>query len=236
MCSVAGCERSTKARGWCSTHYQRFLKHGDPNVLKASRGVRGVAACAVDNCPEKAFSKGLCNKHYLRSLKHGDPTKVLCAQDKRPAEDRWRGRYEVDIATGCWNWTGHLANGYGIISVRGIDCRAHRFVYEQLIGPIENGMTLDHLCHNRDLLCPGGDPCTHRRCVNPDHMDPVPHVVNVMRGKAPAATNSRKTHCKYGHEFTPENTIIRKGGHRGCRACGRRQQREYHERKRAIRQ
>lgn len=233
QCSIEGCDGTHKARGLCGVHYQRFLKHGDPQIVKAQRGVRGIANCSVADCPNKAFSKGMCNKHHLRWHKHGDPNIVISVQDKRPAAERWRDRYQVHPETGCWLWSeSWLVHGYGKISDQGVDKYAYRYVYEQLVGPIPVGMTLDHLCHSRDASCAGGDTCWHRRCVNPEHMQPVPLAVNIARGQAPPSVNRRKVECKWGHEFTPENTYIRTDGRsRGCRACTRRAQREYRARK-----
>lgn len=78
-------------------------------------------------------------------------------------------RFEVDERTGCWNWL--LAvdkGGYGDVS-RPPYRSAHRWFYEMIVGPIDEGLDLDHTCRNR-------------RCVNPQHLEPVPTVVNVRRG------------------------------------------------------
>jgi hypothetical protein len=143
-----------------------------------------------------------------------------------PASERWQDKYEHDRATGCWNWTGKInAYGYGVISLsrREIGERirsrvAHRVVYETVVGPIPEGLDLDHLCRNR-------------RCVRPDHLEPVTRKENLRRGSS--EHSGGKTHCKYGHEFTPENTIIHKHtGYRACRTCRNRWQRDYNARKR----
>jgi hypothetical protein len=102
----------------------------------------------------------------------------------------------------CWEWLGLKNRGYGLYS----RYRAHRYAYEQLVGPIPDGLTLDHLCRN-----PG--------CVNPAHLEPCTAVENAMRGNSPPAANARKTHCKYGHELTPENTYYPPRGGRECRTC-----------------
>lgn len=69
-------------------------------------------------------------------------------------------------------------------------------------------LELDHLCRNR-------------RCCRPDHLEPVTHKENVLRGMAPSAINARKTHCKRGHEFTAENIYPSPDGVRRCRECRR---------------
>lgn len=113
------------------------------------------------------------------------------------------------VPTGfCWEWEGAHSEGYGTYwdGKRG-SARAHRFAYEQLVGPIPEGMFLDHLCRN-----PG--------CVNPDHLEPVTNSENLLR--SPRMNRYvGMTHCKRGHEFTPENTGITSAGARRCRACER---------------
>lgn len=125
---------------------------------------------------------------------------------------------------GCWLWTGTiLARGYGQFWVgpghRGLRVRAHRFAYEMLVGPIPDGLVIDHLC--RVPLC-----------VNPAHMEPVTGRVNIRRGIGPSAVNARKTHCHRGHPFTPANTLLYRGS-RCCRACMRAASQRARDRRRA---
>lgn len=121
----------------------------------------------------------------------------------------------------CWLYGGYLnERGYGLFH-NGIKTQiVHRFVYEHVVGPIPEGKVLDHLCHNRDPNCPGGR-CYHRSCVNPTHLEPVTHPVNVERG-----LRGHITHCKAGHSFDPENTYLTGDGRRQCRECRRRRKRE----------
>lgn len=79
--------------------------------------------------------------------------------------------YTIDPVTECWNW--NLAinrEGYGSIRDGKNVKYAHRFMYELMVGPIPKEKQLDHLCRNR-------------RCVNPDHLEPVVAAVNVRRGR-----------------------------------------------------
>lgn len=115
----------------------------------------------------------------------------------------------------CWVWQGSRSSlGYGRIGVEGRMKRAHRVSYELHVGPIPEGLSIDHLCRNR-------------ACINPAHLEPVTHAENVRRGVSPSALNATKTHCKRGHEFTPENTITISGGYRSCRICMRQHQRNF---------
>lgn len=102
---------------------------------------------------------------------------------------------------GCWYWTGtKSSNGYGSFSMPGsIRLGVHRAAYELMVGPIPMELTIDHLCQVK-------------HCVNPDHMEPVTMAENLSR------IGKRRTHCKRGHEFTPENTGRQQSG-RYCREC-----------------
>lgn len=109
----------------------------------------------------------------------------------------------------CWEWTGRKQTaGYGQTFVGGRGVVVHRLAYEHLVGPIPDGLVLDHLCRNRT-------------CVNPAHLEPVSNKDNILRGVGPSAINARKTHCRRGHEFTPENTYRRPSApqKRHCRIC-----------------
>lgn len=120
----------------------------------------------------------------------------------------------------CWPWTGTLKAGYGRFLLRkGKRVPAHRWAYERFVGPIPDGLTIDHLCHD-PWLCAGGERCPHRRCVNPAHLAPATDADNTLRGNSPSAVNARKIQCDHGHDFTPENTRTR-DGHRECLTCMR---------------
>jgi hypothetical protein len=114
--------------------------------------------------------------------------------------------------TGCWLWTeGDNGRGYGRVCRDNRMRQAHRVFYELLIGPIPEGHELDHTCRVTF-------------CVNPAHLEPVLHKINVQRGVTGIVCGERqrsKTHCLRGHEYSGPNTIISKLGRRSCRECRR---------------
>lgn len=114
---------------------------------------------------------------------------------------RMGAKIRVD-GNGCWIWTASRnSKGYGLASVGGgAIALAHRIAYELLVGPIQEGLQIDHLCRVRE-------------CVNPSHLEPVTAAENVRRSRA------HITHCPKGHEYTPENTIRNHGTRRNCRTC-----------------
>lgn len=125
----------------------------------------------------------------------------------------------------CWLWQGHTYQGYGSVTYDYRSRKVHVLVFELLIGQRIIGLTLDHLCRVR-------------RCCNPQHLEQVTCKVNILRGVGLAAVNAVKTHCKYGHALTPENTAVFKGPHHGrieaiersCRICNRRRYKEWYKR------
>lgn len=131
----------------------------------------------------------------------------------RPLAERLLEKVSVNPITGCHEWTAaRSASGYGKIYVLGRPrtnrvVPAHRVAYELWVGPIPEGLQLDHLCRNR-------------ACVNPAHLEPVTQRVNLLRGMSPAADNARKTQCPRGHVYNGANTY-RRNGDRKCRACHR---------------
>jgi hypothetical protein len=113
----------------------------------------------------------------------------------------------VDKTDRCWLWTGAATGSvrkYGVFGPGGgaVNVYAHRWIYEHAVGPIPEGLEIDHLC--RVYLC-----------VNPAHLEPVTHGENRRR--------ARLTECGRGHDLTdPANARWDENGfRRGCRICHR---------------
>lgn len=71
ICTVEGCDRKHKARGYCQTHYMQF-KRGAPVVPEIKVRVHGRAlTCEVEDCDKPEQALGLCAMHYARQLRHG---------------------------------------------------------------------------------------------------------------------------------------------------------------------
>jgi hypothetical protein len=150
--------------------------------------------CSVNDaeCVAGRLRAGMCEKHYRRVKTSGSTSS--------PRIDNLQ-HYAVE-PSGCWRWIGSFwPNGYGKPSrpIHGTRL-AHRMMYSEHVGPIPDGMDLDHLCRNR-------------WCCNPQHLEPVTRAVNLARGRAVRTT------CRNGtHDITLPGSV-RPGT--GCVACWR---------------
>jgi hypothetical protein len=122
----------------------------------------------------------------------------------------------------CWIWIrSKVTGGYGSIVINGKTKRAHRVSYELAYGvKLTPDQFLHHVCRNKD-------------CVNPEHLEIVSQLTHT---DSATYGNKDKTHCPYGHEYTPANTHWNKGGRsRECYQCKlHRQQRQYLRKKQYI--
>ena len=129
---------------------------------------------------------------------------------------------KVTVRTdGCWQFTGAVWRGYGRIHVDSGTRLVHRVAWEAANGPIPDGLTIEHRCNNT-------------LCVNTEHMELVTRAENARRARMRTGWGEhqrRKTHCRNGHPFTPENTHIvqRSNGktERRCKTCARDAERRY---------
>lgn len=154
--------------------------------------------CTVEGCDRKARSvrSGLCGTHYARLARSG-------SLDLKSAEQRfWTFVDRGADGVGCWLWTGKLdPNGYARMWVKPKTLYAHRFAYELVIGPIPEGLTLDHRCRVR-------------HCVNPSHLAPETLADNVRLARS---ANAEKVNCPRGHVLD----IVNSNGARECSVCKR---------------
>lgn len=163
------------------------------------------STCSIDGCEKPMKSLGWCGMHYMR-WRRANPD---LAERSYTFDERLERGIQRQPDGKCWIWAGGLTTeGYGQIKLDRRVLLVHRVMYERLVGPIPEGLHIDHLCRVRN-------------CVNPDHMEPVTCRENTLRGVGPSAVNATKTHCIRGHEFSEANTHVRPNGDRMCRACAR---------------
>jgi hypothetical protein len=139
-------------------------------------------------------------------------------QSPVPLEERFFVRVKR-MSNDCWLWTGSISkDGYALFSPRrGKTMFAHRWAYEHWIGPIPEGLVLDHVVER----------CLHKHCVNPHHLEPITNGENVRRGHAAYRKRLRETHCAHNHEYAmvgrrPDGT---------CAECARERVRAYQQKR-----
>lgn len=151
----------------------------------------------------------------------------MAGKRTKTTDERFWAKVDVRGPNECWPWkASKWANGYGQFAVEPLVRHqgAHIYAYETVHGKVPEGLVIDHECHNRDPKCRLDKQCPHRACCNPAHLSVKTRRQNVVDGKTIIRDNVLKTHCKWGHEFTPANTG-RNNGARVCRACRREWQR-----------
>lgn len=201
----------------------------------------GKPICSVAGCERPSWARGLCSSCYQRKRSSGE-LQVLRPHGKS-VEQRIRENIAIDAESGCWLWQlGTDGDGYGHMKVAGKTVHSYRASYEAFVGPIPDGLQIDHVCHTRDTSCPAGK-CKHRLCVNPEHLEPVTLRENVERSRTDPRANfadywdrrRATTHCPHGHPWDEENTrwqpLPAGGQQRVCRACTREAMRRHRARK-----
>lgn len=169
-------------------------------------------------CDEPAptlIARGLCSACYQYCRYHN----IEMPDRTKKTFDEWWDLTDKP-AEGCWLWPGKLTRqGYGITSVDCSPKSSHVVSYQRFVGPIRDKLAIDHVCHNQDLGCKGGDGDPHRACVRPDHLEAVTTAVNnARRAHNMGRGNARKTHCPKGHAYDKVNTYQWRN-RRWCRSC-----------------
>jgi hypothetical protein len=187
--------------------------------------------CSIAGCERKHYGLGLCQLHWRKLRQFGDPLggATPCVEQGCAGPHQHRGVCDLhrfmlkvhhDPDSGCWVWQGDKGDrGYGRFKSEKRRFAAHRWSYEHFVGPIPDGLVLDHLCR------------VHA-CVNPAHLEAVTQQENTHRGVSPVAVHAKQTICTNGHDLSEPHAVwIDRHGWRVCRACDR----ERKERKRRAR-
>jgi hypothetical protein len=175
-CVVDDCSNvgQKKGHGKCWKHY------------RASRAI----PCSVEECKDTAAAAGLCTTHYTRQQRHGDVHATAFV--KGDDEARFWSHVDRRGDDECWPWTSYTdRKGYGIFRMPDRPHPAHRWAYEHFVGPIPEGLTIDHVKNKG---------CTRKDCVNfLAHLEPVTNEVNVLRSYGYCPPDAHEEGC--GHVY-----------------------------------
>lgn len=176
------------------------------------------ALCSFPACERVHWARGLCDAHYQQSRRgrplvplyfqyrqRGSPPRIKYTES--PVSDVGR---KNGLTTPCRIFCGKTRDGYGVVCINHKkNVGVHKYLWEQLHGPVEKGRVLDHQCMNR-------------ACCNPGHLRVVTRRVNNLENsRSVSAINAAKTHCVRGHLLNATNTWVSAKGARRCRVCKR---------------
>jgi|SRR6266436_10149715 len=116
----------------------------------------------------------------------------------------------------CWIWRAFLTKkGYASITFRSKKTYAHILSYLIHIGPIGEGLEIDHKCRTTN-------------CIRPSHLQAITHRENMLRGNTIVTMQTARTHCPKNHPLSGENLYVY-AGKRGCFICRREQSNSYNK-------
>lgn len=165
-CSVNGCERAVKARGWCNAHWSRWKRHGDPAAGRIPNGCETAqrAPCNVENCAGNSHYTakgrgGLCSAHYHRFMRHGDPLGGKVSHGTLLA---WIAEHASFDGDECLPWPfARDQQGYGKCRYRGRMINSHRAMcFEAHGNPPDPSNDAAHSCGMGKQIA----------CMNPKHL------------------------------------------------------------------
>ncbi len=161
ICSIDGCDKPVKSRGWCHMHYMRWHSHGDTSL----GAFKARGSCSAEGCNRPHFAKGYCSAHYGRLRLYGDPLAGKKAGRGSLRAFAERAALEC-VGDDCLIWPYSKVKGYGSLTVGRQRVYAHRYVCELAHGiPPTKKHEAAHNCGN----------CL---CVNPHHLRWATHIEN----------------------------------------------------------
>lgn len=183
---------------------------------------RTMVTCS--QCELPVHGLGLCWRHYR---KRDELSLPITRRKARNDDERWAKYVTAEPnENGCLLWTGSPgSNGYGQVRIAGRLVPAHVWAYTTRVGPVPDGLVVDHLCHNADPECRVlSGKCPHTLCVTPEHLEPTTRGENLHRAGFGRGV------CKSGkHDITKPGSV--KG--RQCRECVNESNRRAYARERA---
>ena len=159
--------------------------------------------CSTEGCERPTTVRGMCRTCWTVRWERSRRGVVTL-------EERFWGK--VEKTNSCWYWLAALTrSGYGTFAYQGRPIGAHRLAYQLSVGPIPDGLHLDHLCKQTD-------------CVNPAHLEPVTPRENSGRTEF-----ARRTHCPQGPPYDEANTYRspNRPTNRQCRICMRERAKQF---------
>lgn len=174
-----------------------------PQLSESDKRTRRVNYSPCDVCGKSVTTAGYGRTQHMRT--HSRP-----AVPDEKARVRFERQFTIQ-SNGCWFWNSVCSGSpYGSFHFSGRRYMAFIFSWWLYRGELVKSppLELDHLCRNK-------------RCVNPEHLEPVTRAENNRR--------ARKQHCPQGHAYTPENTGRGSKGERYCKQCGRNRNRRYYD-------
>jgi hypothetical protein len=194
ICSVNDCHKPAKARGWCSMHYARWLKHGNLDWHRPRH------SCSVDGCSSPAKGQGYCDMHYKRVHKGNDPDFRRRSANGEPLA--WLESHVDYKGSECLIWPfGRTHKGYGLVGSTDNERYAHRIMCQKVHGnpPTPDAQAL-HSCGKG-----------HHGCVHPQHVRWGTALQNTddMRGHGTMALGSALPQTKLTPDQVQEIRSLR---------------------------